>query len=152
MSTILGLNFGHDGSVCLVKNGKLEFAITTERLTKIKKQQGFTDEVIRHVLESTNTKLEDIGVGQLVYENSILYKKSKMGVYNAKIQIINCGNKFEIIINSESKIDELLNFDYLVIDDSPITVNIKSLNVDNQIKEDYKNKINIKYPKVKVVL
>jgi carbamoyltransferase len=60
MSIILGLNFGHDGSVCLVKDGKLEFAITTERLTKVKKQHGFTDEVIRHVLESTNTKLDDI--------------------------------------------------------------------------------------------
>jgi len=60
MSTILGLNFGHDGSVCLVKNGKIECAIATERITRNKKQEAFTDEVIDYVLTSTNTKLEDI--------------------------------------------------------------------------------------------
>ena len=60
MANILGLNFGHDGSVCLVKDGKLEFAIATERITKIKKQQGFTDEIINYVLDSCGITLDDI--------------------------------------------------------------------------------------------
>ena len=34
MSVILGLNFGHDGSVCIIKDGKLLSAISTERITK----------------------------------------------------------------------------------------------------------------------
>ena len=60
MANILGLNFGHDGSVCLVKDGKLEFAIATERITKIKKQQGFTDEIINYVLDSCGISSDDI--------------------------------------------------------------------------------------------
>ena len=60
MANILGLNFGHDGSVCLVKNGKLEFAIGTERISKVKKQQGFTDEIINYVLDSCGLTLDDI--------------------------------------------------------------------------------------------
>jgi carbamoyltransferase len=60
MANILGLNFGHDGSVCLVKDGKLEFAIATERITKIKKQSGFTEEVIDYFLDSCGITLDDI--------------------------------------------------------------------------------------------
>jgi len=60
MANILGLNFGHDGSVCLVKDGRLEFAIATERISKIKKQQGFTDEIINYVLDSCGITLDDI--------------------------------------------------------------------------------------------
>jgi carbamoyltransferase len=60
MANILGLNFGHDGSVCLVKDGKLEFAIGTERITKVKKQQGFTDEIINYALDSCGITLDDI--------------------------------------------------------------------------------------------
>ena len=45
MSTIIGINFGHDGSVCLVKDGKLISAIATERITRKKKDFGFTEEV-----------------------------------------------------------------------------------------------------------
>ncbi len=60
MANILGLNFGHDGSVCLVKDGKLEFAIGTERISKVKKQQGFTDEIINYVLDSCDLTLNDI--------------------------------------------------------------------------------------------
>ena len=60
MANILGLNFGHDGSVCLVRDGKLEFAITTERITKVKKQSGFTEEVIDYFLDSTGISIDDI--------------------------------------------------------------------------------------------
>ena len=60
MKKILGLNFGHDGSVCLVKNGKLECAIATERITRKKKDVSFNEEVIDYVLNATNTSLEEI--------------------------------------------------------------------------------------------
>lgn len=60
MANILGLNFGHDGSVCLVRDGKLEFAIATERITKVKKQSGFTEEVIDYFLDSTGISIDDI--------------------------------------------------------------------------------------------
>jgi len=60
MANILGVQFGHDGSVCLLKNGKLEFAIATERITGVKKQQGFTDEVINYALDSCGLTVDDI--------------------------------------------------------------------------------------------
>jgi carbamoyltransferase len=60
MATILGLNFGHDGSVCLVKNGKLISAIASERITRKKKDVSFNDEVIDYVLEASSTSLNDV--------------------------------------------------------------------------------------------
>ena len=60
MSVILGLNFGHDGSVCIIKNGKLISAIATERITKIKKQSGFNGDVIDYILSSSNTLIDEI--------------------------------------------------------------------------------------------
>ena len=60
MTNILGLHFGHDGSVCLVKDGRLECAIATERITRIKKDHAFTDDVIDYVLNESNLTLDDI--------------------------------------------------------------------------------------------
>ena len=38
---ILGINDAHDASACLIRNGKLVFAIQEERLTRIKNMGGF---------------------------------------------------------------------------------------------------------------
>ena len=38
---ILGINDAHDASACLIKDGKLVFAIQEERLTRIKNMGGF---------------------------------------------------------------------------------------------------------------
>ena len=101
MSIILGLNFGHDGSVCLVKDGKLEFAITTERLTKVKKQHGFTDEVIHHVLESTNTKLDDIDcVATNDFKQEVFGNEYLVDIFNV------LGKEIAILINEEKPAGE----------------------------------------------
>jgi carbamoyltransferase len=60
MATILGLNFGHDGSVCVVKDGKLVSAIATERITRKKKDSSFTEEVIDYILEASSINLDEI--------------------------------------------------------------------------------------------
>ena len=60
MANILGLHFGHDGSVCLVKDGRLECSIATERISRIKKDRAFTDDVIDYVLNESNLTLDDI--------------------------------------------------------------------------------------------
>ena len=60
MANILGLQFGHDGSVCLVKDGKLEACVATERITRKKKDQAFTDEVIDYVLQQSNLTFDDV--------------------------------------------------------------------------------------------
>ena len=60
MANILGLQFGHDGSVCLVRDGKLEACVATERITRKKKDQAFNDEVIDYVLQQSNLTFDDV--------------------------------------------------------------------------------------------
>jgi carbamoyltransferase len=51
MSTVLGLNWGHDGAAALVRNGRLVSAIAKERLTRRKKDEGISRDLITYVLE-----------------------------------------------------------------------------------------------------
>ena len=60
MANILGVQFGHDGSVCIVKDGKLEVSIATERITRKKKDHGFNGDVIDYVLDQSDLSLDDI--------------------------------------------------------------------------------------------
>lgn len=57
---ILGMNFGHDGSVAVLRDGKLVGAISNERLSRIKKARGVTKEMIEYVLDIANLKITDI--------------------------------------------------------------------------------------------
>ena len=59
---ILGLHYGHDGAACIVKEGKIAAAISTERLTKQKKAPGVTDEVIDYVIAASNLTFEEVDV------------------------------------------------------------------------------------------
>jgi len=57
---VLGLNFSHDGAAAIVKDGKLVTAISSERITRVKKQFGVTDEVIDYVLSEAGITLDEI--------------------------------------------------------------------------------------------
>jgi carbamoyltransferase len=57
---ILGMNFSHDGSVAAVLDGRLVCAISSERITRVKKQKGITHEVISYVLNSAGATLKDV--------------------------------------------------------------------------------------------
>jgi carbamoyltransferase len=62
MVNILGLHFGHDGSACIVKDGRLVSAISTERLNGIKKFYGVIPSTIDYVLKKSGLGYEDIDV------------------------------------------------------------------------------------------
>jgi len=62
MVNILGLHFGHDGSACVVKDGRLVSAISTERLNGIKKFYGVVPATIDYVLKKAGIGYEDIDV------------------------------------------------------------------------------------------
>jgi carbamoyltransferase len=62
MVNILGLHFGHDGSACIVKDGRLVSAISTERLNGIKKFYGVIPSTIDYVLNKAGIGYEDIDV------------------------------------------------------------------------------------------
>jgi len=60
MSVILGFNSGHDGSVALIKDGKILAAVGTERVTRVKKQSAWEQSVIDYVLDVAGLTFEDV--------------------------------------------------------------------------------------------
>ena len=61
MSVILGLNCYHaDTAACLIKYGKLEFAIEEERINRTKHTSDFPILSIKECLKQTNTKENEI--------------------------------------------------------------------------------------------
>ncbi len=57
---ILGINFGHDGALAIIKDGKLFKAISRERITRIKKARGICKESLEYILRAASLRLEDI--------------------------------------------------------------------------------------------
>lgn len=56
------MNFGHDGSACVVKDGRLVAAIGHERIHRRKKAYGVTDPVIDYALQEAGLSVHDIDV------------------------------------------------------------------------------------------
>mgnify|MGYP006096290527 FL=1 len=57
---ILGINYLSESSVALIENGKLKYAISEERLNRVKNWWGNPFKAIEFVLKETNNKLTDI--------------------------------------------------------------------------------------------
>ena len=57
---ILGIGFLSESSVALINNGTLEYAISQERLNRVKNWWGNPFDAIDFVLKETNTKIKDI--------------------------------------------------------------------------------------------
>ena len=59
---ILGYNSGspHDGSVAIIKDGKIIFSIASERLTGKKHQSGIDKKIINYALRKTNLDSSEI--------------------------------------------------------------------------------------------
>ena len=57
---ILGINYLSESSVALIDNGKLKYAISEERLNRIKNWWGNPFEAVNYVLKETNNKINDI--------------------------------------------------------------------------------------------
>ena len=61
MSIILGLNSNHaDSSACILKNGKLIFAVEEERINRIKHWAGLPEKSIKECLKQTNIDISEI--------------------------------------------------------------------------------------------
>jgi len=59
---ILGVNYLSESSVCLINNGILKFAVSEERLNRIKNWYGFPQKSIDHCLKENKLKLSDIDI------------------------------------------------------------------------------------------
>ncbi|MFV1958855.1 MAG: carbamoyltransferase [Planctomycetota bacterium] len=67
---ILGVNaYDHDVSACLLRDGEVVVAIAKERLTGVKHDQGFYDEVLAYCLNTAGIGLDDL---DLVVSNSYM--------------------------------------------------------------------------------
>ena len=84
MSIILGLNANHaDSSACLIKNGKLLFAIEEERINRIKHWAGLPIESIKACLKHANISLDEvnyIAINSNFFSN--LFNKLKYSLSN----------------------------------------------------------------------
>lgn len=60
MKVILGLNWGHDGSAAIVRDGRLVSAVSLERLSRKKKDSGVTRELIDYVCDAAGVAVSEI--------------------------------------------------------------------------------------------
>lgn len=66
MATVLGLHYGHDGSCCVVKDGRLLAAMSTERLYvceqgwRHKKTHGVRPETLDAVMDAAGVTINDV--------------------------------------------------------------------------------------------
>ena len=57
---VLGITDGHNAGACLLRNGIIEFAISEERISRIKNEAGYPKLSIEKILELSNVKIEEI--------------------------------------------------------------------------------------------
>jgi len=57
---VLGITDGHNAGACLLKNGKIEYAISEERISRNKNEAGYPKLAIEKILKLSNTKMEEI--------------------------------------------------------------------------------------------
>lgn len=57
---IIGLNFNHDGSAAIIKDGKVLAAVSSERITRRKKMRGVPPVVVDYLLRAADIRIEDI--------------------------------------------------------------------------------------------
>lgn len=57
---ILGMNFSHDGAVAVVKDGRLVTAISTERISRVKKDFGITRETVEYALDTAGVTIDQV--------------------------------------------------------------------------------------------
>ena len=111
---ILGLNFGHDGSAAIIKNGKLSYAISAERVTRQKKFVGLTKEVIDYIFSDSGISIDEIdaialsdyniknsnGILEMYEDNDVIYNTSNKYFENnyKEVDGIFLGKKIRVFI------------------------------------------------------
>ncbi len=60
--TVLGLWDGHDAGVALIRDGSLQFAVSEERLSRVKRAQGFPSLALQACLSQCNVDPSEIDV------------------------------------------------------------------------------------------
>lgn len=64
---VLGVGLSHDGSACLLKDGRIAVAIEKERITRRKHDGGNDNDAVQYCLEAEGISLDDV---ELVVQNA----------------------------------------------------------------------------------
>ena len=83
---ILGINYLSESSVALIENGEVTYAISEERLNRIKNWWGNPFKAIKHVLKKTNNSISDIDIFSTHGIVSLNKSTSNHEVINRKIK------------------------------------------------------------------
>ena len=59
---VLGINYGHDSSACLIQNGELMAAVEEEKLSRKKSELGYPEKAIQYLFEKFGLTEADIDV------------------------------------------------------------------------------------------
>ena len=59
---VLGINYGHDSSACLIQNGELMAAVEEEKLSRKKSELGYPEKAIQYLFEKFGLTESDIDV------------------------------------------------------------------------------------------
>ncbi len=77
--TILGINCGHDASVCLIQNGVIICAIEEEKMSRQKSEDGFPLKAIQYLYETYDLKSQSIDV--VAIPDTPYYYKSRLELH-----------------------------------------------------------------------
>ncbi len=70
---ILGIHFGHDASISIIKNGKITYCMEIERYSRNRHAIGINFEDIKNVLKNANCKIDDINFCSVTSTQNIEY-------------------------------------------------------------------------------
>jgi carbamoyltransferase len=63
---VLGINFGHDSSACLIQNGVLKICIEEEKLSRKKSALGYPENAVKYILDNfslTESQIDVLALG-----------------------------------------------------------------------------------------
>ena len=129
---ILGINYLSESSVALIEDGKLKYAISEERLNRVKNWWGTPIKAINYVLKETNNKIKDI---DLFATHGLSWSKSfspNKNIFNDKIKEIQLSK-----IQSKQKDIQIKFLKKKFIHES--TARERNSNNIDSLKKKYKN-------------
>ena len=89
---IIGINYLSESSVALIENGKLKYAISQERLNRIKNWWGNPFLAIKFLLKETNNKIKDIDYFATHGLTALTKNIPNKTHFEKKINMVRCSN------------------------------------------------------------
>jgi carbamoyltransferase len=129
---ILGINYLSESSVALIVNGKVKYAISQERLNRIKNWYGNPLKAVEFVLKETNNKIKDINIFS-THGSSALDKN--LPAFQNFLEKINEIKSSKLKKNIKKK--QIINLKKRFLHEKK--VKLRTLRVLKNLKKKYKN-------------